>query len=110
MKLIHDLEGGYSRLFYCINVKTGGKLLTVFSFSRSRSKSRSHSPSQSRRRAHGSHTDDLNRGKDRAPKIEYITEFGGFDDGDEPKLEGYSPPPSPLSHADALNRSEHSTF
>ncbi|XP_022873291.1 CLK4-associating serine/arginine rich protein-like isoform X2 [Olea europaea var. sylvestris] len=71
---------------------------------RLRSKSRSYSPSQSRRHAHGSRTDDLNRGKDRAPKIEYITEFGGFDDGDEPKLEGYSPPPSPSSRADALNR------
>ncbi|CAA3018023.1 Hypothetical predicted protein [Olea europaea subsp. europaea] len=71
---------------------------------RSRSKSRSYSPSQSRRHAHGSHSDDLHRGKDRAPKIEYITEFGGFDDGDEPKLEGYSPPPSPSSHTDALNR------
>ncbi|XP_022879327.1 CLK4-associating serine/arginine rich protein-like isoform X2 [Olea europaea var. sylvestris] len=71
---------------------------------RSRSKSRSYSPSQSRRHAHGSHSDDLHRGKDRAPKIEYITEFGGFDDGDAPKLEGYSPPPSPSSHTDALNR------
>ncbi|KAL2528533.1 Splicing factor [Forsythia ovata] len=71
---------------------------------RSRSNSRSYSPSQSRRHAHGSHSDDLHRGKDRAPKIEYITEFGGFDDGDEPKLEGYSPPLSPSLHADALNR------
>ncbi|KAL0450346.1 UNVERIFIED_CONTAM: hypothetical protein Slati_1591000 [Sesamum latifolium] len=77
---------------------------------RSRSRSRSYSPSQSRRYSRGMHSDDTYRSKDSGPKIEYITEFGGSGDGDEPKLEGYSPPQSPPSQADALNRSEHSTF
>ncbi|CAI9110170.1 OLC1v1010149C1 [Oldenlandia corymbosa var. corymbosa] len=67
---------------------------------RSRSRSRSYSPSHPRRHARG---DDAHRSKDRAPKIEYITEFGGSD-GDEPKFSGYSPPPSPPSQADALSR------
>lgn len=53
--------------------------------------------------------DDTHRSKDNGPKIEYITEFGGAGDGDEPKREGYSPPPSP-SQLDTSNRSEHSTF
>ncbi|CDP02494.1 unnamed protein product [Coffea canephora] len=70
---------------------------------RSRSRSRSYSPSHSRRNARGMHSDDVHRSKDRAPKIEYITEFGGSD-GNEPKFEGYSPPPSPPTQADALNR------
>lgn len=76
---------------------------------RSRSRSRSYSPSHSRRYARGVHSDDGHRSKSKASKIEYITEFGGSADGDEPKLEGFSPPPSP-SKADVLNRSEHSTF
>ncbi|KAI3452022.1 hypothetical protein Pfo_008687 [Paulownia fortunei] len=71
---------------------------------RSRSRSRSYSPSQSRRYSRGVHPDDTHRSKDTGPKIEYITEFGGSGDGDEPKLEGYSPPPSPPTQADALNR------
>ncbi|KAK6128975.1 hypothetical protein DH2020_037282 [Rehmannia glutinosa] len=71
---------------------------------RSRSRSRSYSPSQSRRYSRGAHPDDTHRSKDSGPKIEYITEFGGSGDGDEPKLEGYSPPPSPPSQAGALNR------
>ncbi|KAL0343692.1 UNVERIFIED_CONTAM: hypothetical protein Sangu_1256600 [Sesamum angustifolium] len=71
---------------------------------RSRSRSRSYSPSQSRRYSRGMHSDDTYRSKDSGPKIEYITEFGGSGDGDEPKLEGYSPPQSPPSQADALNR------
>lgn len=78
--------------------------------SRSRSRSRSNSPSQSRRYSRGVHPDDSHRIKDNGPKIEYITEFGGSGDGDEPKLQGYSPPQSPPSQAAALNRSEHSTF
>ncbi|KAG8384383.1 hypothetical protein BUALT_Bualt04G0112400 [Buddleja alternifolia] len=77
---------------------------------RSRSRSRSYSPSQSRRYSRGVHSGDNHRSKDSGPKIEYITEFGGSGNGDEPKLEGYSPPPSPPSRADALNRSEHLTF
>ncbi|KAL3526779.1 hypothetical protein ACH5RR_011435 [Cinchona calisaya] len=70
---------------------------------RSRSRSRSYSPSHLRRYARGVHSDDAHRSKDRTTKIEYITEFGGSD-GNEPKIEGYSPPPSPPSQADALNR------
>ncbi|GFQ07066.1 clk4-associating serine/arginine rich protein [Phtheirospermum japonicum] len=65
---------------------------------RSRSRSRSYSPSQSRR--YSRHPDDAQRSKDGGLKIEYITEFGGSGDVDGPKLEGYSPPPSP----GALNR------
>lgn len=53
--------------------------------------------------------DDTHRCKDSGPKIEYITEFGSSE-GDERKLEGYSPPPSPPPQVDALNRSENSTF
>ncbi|XP_044470182.1 CLK4-associating serine/arginine rich protein isoform X2 [Mangifera indica] len=68
-----------------------------------RSRSRSRSPSYSRRHARGGHSDDLHRGKLRTPRIEYITEFGGTGDGDAPKLEGFSPPPSP-TRADVLNR------
>ncbi|KAL7101363.1 hypothetical protein ACP275_08G049900 [Erythranthe tilingii] len=63
---------------------------------RSRSRSRSYSPSQSRRHTH--------RSKDSAPKIEYITEFGGSGNGEGPNLEGYSPPQSPPSQTYALNR------
>ncbi|XP_020554819.1 CLK4-associating serine/arginine rich protein isoform X2 [Sesamum indicum] len=78
---------------------------TYEAYSRSRrSRSRSYSPSQSRRYSRGMHSDDTYRSKDSGPKIEYITEFGGSGDGDEPKLEGYSPPQSPPSQADALNR------
>ncbi|XVE82797.1 hypothetical protein DITRI_Ditri16bG0034500 [Diplodiscus trichospermus] len=68
---------------------------------RSRSRSRSYSPSYSRRHAR---SDDSHRSKPKAPKIEYITEFGGSGDGDGPKLEGFSPPSSPPSQADMLNR------
>ncbi|KAL7141387.1 hypothetical protein ABFS83_08G049600 [Erythranthe nasuta] len=64
---------------------------------RSRTRSRSYSPSQSRRHTH--------RSKDSAPKIEYITEFGGSGNGEGPNLEGYSPPQSPPSQTYALNRS-----
>lgn len=73
-----------------------------------RSRSRSYSPSYSRRHSRGSFADDVHRSKSRAPKIEYITEFGGSDDTEEPKLAGVSPPQSPPSQADSLNRSEHS--
>ncbi|KAF5961172.1 hypothetical protein HYC85_002381 [Camellia sinensis] len=68
-----------------------------------RSRSRSYSPSHSRRSARGVHSDDGYQSKSKA-KIEYITEFGGFADGDERKLEGFSPPLSPPSQADVLNR------
>lgn len=82
---------------------------TYEAYSRSRrSRSRSYSPSQSRR--HGrDHSDDNPRSNPRAPKIEYITEFGGSTDADGPKLAGYTPPSSPPSHVGALNRSEHSS-
>ncbi|PSR87980.1 SCO-spondin like [Actinidia chinensis var. chinensis] len=66
----------------------------AYSHSR-RSRSRSYSPSRSRHHARGVHSDDSHRNKSKASKIEYITEFGGSADGDEPKLEGFSPPPSP---------------
>nr|XP_043631756.1 CLK4-associating serine/arginine rich protein [Erigeron canadensis] len=77
---------------------------TYEAYSRSRrSRSRSYSPSQSRR--HGrDHSDDNPRSNPRAPKIEYITEFGGSTDADGPKLAGYTPPSSPPSHVGALNR------
>ncbi|KHF97395.1 Pro-MCH 1 [Gossypium arboreum] len=71
---------------------------------RSRSKSRSYSPSYSRRHARGGYSDDSHRRKPKAPKIEYITEFGGSGDGNGPKLDGVSPPSSPPSQADILNR------
>ncbi|KAL9378339.1 hypothetical protein Peur_029674 [Populus x canadensis] len=71
---------------------------------RSRSRSRSYSPSHSRRYTRGGHLDEIHQSKSRTPKIEYITEFGGSCDRDEPKLGGYSPPPSPPSQADVLNR------
>lgn len=76
---------------------------------RSRSRSRSYSPSHSRRYSRSGYPDDVYRSKSRTPKIEYITEFGGSGEADEPKLERFSPPPSP-SLADKLNRSEHWTF
>ncbi|KAL8117623.1 uncharacterized protein LOC141662052 isoform X2 [Apium graveolens] len=69
-----------------------------------RSRSRSYSPSRSRRNARGAHSEDVSRSKSRAPKIEYITEFGGAGEGAEPKVVGYSPPPSPRSEASPLNR------
>ncbi|XP_019242339.1 PREDICTED: serine/arginine repetitive matrix protein 2-like, partial [Nicotiana attenuata] len=71
---------------------------------RSRSRSLSYSPPHSRRYERGGKSDDIYQGKERAPKIEYITEFGGADDESEPKFEGYSPPPSPPSRTDPLNR------
>lgn len=112
MKLMRVLEGClYSLQFfgYLSNKSNICRLkLGLLYFDRSRS--RSYSPSHSRRHGRGSHADDGHRSKSRAPKIEYITEFGGSGGGEEPKLEGYSPPPSPLSQADALNRSEHLTF
>ncbi|KAG6766978.1 hypothetical protein POTOM_028157 [Populus tomentosa] len=71
---------------------------------RSRSGSCSYSPSHSRRYTRGGHLDEIHHSKSRTPKIEYITEFGGSCDRDEPKLGGYSPPLSPPSQADVLNR------
>lgn len=82
-------------------------LLSCFCISRSRS--RSYSP-PSRRHSHGGHVDDSHRSKPRTPTIEYITEFGGSDNSDGPKLGGLSPPSSPPYQADVLSRSEHLTF
>lgn len=83
---------------------------TYEAYARSRrSRSRSRSPSYSRRYDRGGHSDNAHRSKSRAPKIEYITEFGGSGMDDQ-KLERVSPPPSPIFQADVLNRSEHSTF
>eukprot|EP00268_Persea_americana_P049811 TRINITY_DN535_c0_g1_i6.p1 TRINITY_DN535_c0_g1~~TRINITY_DN535_c0_g1_i6.p1 ORF type:complete len:334 (+),score=55.93 TRINITY_DN535_c0_g1_i6:947-1948(+) len=69
----------------------------------SRSRSRSYSPSHSRRHDRAGHADNGHRSKPRAPKIEYITEFGGSPHHDDQKL-GVSPPSSPFQ-ADVLNRS-----
>ncbi|OMO56679.1 hypothetical protein CCACVL1_26368 [Corchorus capsularis] len=71
---------------------------------RSRSRSRSYSPSYSRRHARGGYSDDSYRSKPKAPKIEYITEFGSSGDGDGSRPKGFSPPSSPPSQADMLNR------
>lgn len=72
----------------------------------SRSRSRSLSPSYSRRYDRGRDENSRRRskGKDATSKIEYITEFGGTAGGDDFKSEGVSPPPSPPSQADLLNR------
>ncbi|KAL6594066.1 hypothetical protein ACP70R_048967 [Stipagrostis hirtigluma subsp. patula] len=63
---------------------------------RSRSRSRSRSPSYSRRHSRGTHAESSYRSKPKAPKVEYITEFGGSDDTSEPKVAGISPPSSPI--------------
>ncbi|KAA0045791.1 CLK4-associating serine/arginine rich protein isoform X1 [Cucumis melo var. makuwa] len=68
-----------------------------------RSRSRSRSPSHSRHHSHG-HFDDVHRSKPRTPKIEFITEFGGSGESKEPRLEGLSPPQSPPSQPDMINR------
>ncbi|PIA56471.1 hypothetical protein AQUCO_00700657v1 [Aquilegia coerulea] len=74
-------------------------------YSRSRrSRSRSYSPSYSRRHDRGGHSDNVYRSKSRAPKIEYITEFGGSSETKDLKLAGVSPPPSPPTQVDVLNR------
>ncbi|KAK1279369.1 hypothetical protein QJS04_geneDACA020718 [Acorus gramineus] len=70
---------------------------------RSRSRSRSYSPSYLRRHDRGSHADSGHRSKSKPSKIEYITEFGGSVDLDEPKLQGVSPPQSPPHQADVKN-------
>lgn len=96
---------------FILKINQYGQLMNYPLFlGRSRSKSRSFSPSLSRRYSRGGHPDDTHRSKESGPKIEYITEFGSSGDGQEQKLEGYSPPPSPPPQIDALNRSEHSTF
>ncbi|XP_008241459.1 PREDICTED: CLK4-associating serine/arginine rich protein isoform X2 [Prunus mume] len=69
-----------------------------------RSRSRSYSPSFSRRYPRGRHSDEAHRSKPATSKIEYITEFGGSGDKDESKRAGFSPPSSPPSQADVLNR------
>ncbi|XP_050124814.1 uncharacterized protein LOC126602041 isoform X2 [Malus sylvestris] len=69
-----------------------------------RSRSRSYSPSYSRRYPRGRHSDDGHRSKPTIAKIEYITEFGGSGDKDGSKREGFSPPSSPSSQANVLNR------
>ncbi|CAN4079662.1 unnamed protein product [Withania somnifera] len=71
---------------------------------RSRSRSLSYSPPYSRRYERGGKSDDIYQGKERTLKIEYITEFGAADDENEPKIAGYSPPSTPSSRTDLLNR------
>ncbi|CAN1343738.1 hypothetical protein LINPERPRIM_LOCUS39881 [Linum perenne] len=78
---------------------------TYEAYSRSRrSKSRSYSPSHSRRHTRGSHHDDVHRSKPKSPKIEYITEFGGSANVEEQKFGRYSPPSSPPSRTELVNR------
>ncbi|KAL2348396.1 hypothetical protein Fmac_002396 [Flemingia macrophylla] len=78
---------------------------TYEAYSRSRrSRSRSYSPSHSRRYSRSGHSDDSHRSKPKTPKIEYITEFGGSGAADVPRPEGFSPPRSPTSQVDMLNR------
>jgi arginine/serine-rich splicing factor 16 len=76
---------------------------------RSRSRSRSRSPSYSRRHGRSIHAESSYRSKPKAPRVEYITEFGGSDDSSEPKVSGISPPSSPI-RIDIPNRSGNSTF
>jgi len=76
---------------------------------RSRSRSRSRSPSYSRRHGRSIHAESSHRSKPKAPRVEYITEFGGSDDSSEPKVSGISPPSSPI-RIDIPNRSGNSTF
>ncbi|XP_025793136.1 CLK4-associating serine/arginine rich protein isoform X2 [Panicum hallii] len=71
---------------------------------RSRSRSRSRSPSYSRRHGRSIHAESSYRSKPKAPRVEYITEFGGSDDSSEPKVSGISPPSSPI-RIDIPNRS-----
>eukprot|EP00252_Welwitschia_mirabilis_P007275 TRINITY_DN184_c0_g1_i1.p1 TRINITY_DN184_c0_g1~~TRINITY_DN184_c0_g1_i1.p1 ORF type:complete len:320 (-),score=65.87 TRINITY_DN184_c0_g1_i1:1013-1972(-) len=79
---------------------------------RSRSRSRSRSPSYSRRydRDWDENSRRRSKGRDTTSKIEYITEFGITTNGEDIKSEAVSPPPSPPSQADVVNRSEHCTF
>ncbi|XP_072978069.1 uncharacterized protein [Typha angustifolia] len=63
----------------------------------------SRSPSYARRHDRDGHADNGHRSKSKPVKIEYITEFGGSADIDDQKVEGVSPPSSPLQ-ADLLNR------
>uniref|UniRef100_A0A7N0T9E1 Suppressor of white apricot N-terminal domain-containing protein n=1 Tax=Kalanchoe fedtschenkoi TaxID=63787 RepID=A0A7N0T9E1_KALFE len=74
---------------------------TYDAYPRSR-RSRSRSPSNSRR--HGRGPSDDHQSQPRAPKVEFITEFGGSADVDEPKLGGFSPPSSPPSRVNMLSR------
>ncbi|XP_068637833.1 uncharacterized protein [Aristolochia californica] len=71
---------------------------------RSRTQSQSRSPSHTRRYDREAHADNGHRGKSKASKIEYITEFGSSPKSKDQTL-GVSPPPSPPSSlADVLNR------
>ena len=81
----------------------------IFHADRSRSRSRSRSPSHSRRHGRGIHAESNYRSKPKAPRVEYITEFGGSDDTSVPKVSGISPPSSPI-RIDIPNRSGNSTF
>uniref|UniRef100_A0A0D9VUW6 Suppressor of white apricot N-terminal domain-containing protein n=1 Tax=Leersia perrieri TaxID=77586 RepID=A0A0D9VUW6_9ORYZ len=76
---------------------------------RSRSRSRSRSPSYSRRHGRGTNAESNYRSKPKAPRVEYITEFGGSDDTHDLKVGGISPPSSPI-RVGIPNRSGNSTF
>lgn len=104
------MEAVISVVFFLVKGVDYVLVVLMYRICRSRSKSRSYSPSYSRRYPRGGHCDDVHRSKPKTPKIEFITEFGGSGAGDQPKLERFSPPPSPQSQADLLNRSAHSTF
>eukprot|EP00250_Pteridium_aquilinum_P010776 c19622_g1_i1 orf=322-1602(+) len=90
-------------------------------FRRGRSRSRSRSPSLSRSRRQdrqGSYersreSENLSkksRTRVATTKIEYITEFGCTVEEEPGSTLGISPPSSPPSQADSINRSEHWTF
>ena len=86
-------------------LESSGLILDIV-LDRSRSRSRSYSPSQSRRhdQDNGGH-----KSRSKAPKVEYITEFGGSNSNSF-GLERISPPLSPPSQAEIVNRSGHLTF
>lgn len=112
MKHIQGAEGAFhvhcnfafTKVFAFLNLH-----VYIFHVDRSRSRSRSRSPSHSRRHGRGIHAESNYRSKPKAPRVEYITEFGGSDDISEPKVSGISPPSSPI-RIDMPNRSGNSTF
>lgn len=85
---------------------------------RERSRSRSRSPSLPRSRRQSFHERSRDsesvskKARARTPteKIEYITEFGSAVDQEPGSAVGITPPPSPPSQVDSINRSEHWTF
>ncbi|CAM8907908.1 unnamed protein product [Rhodiola kirilowii] len=82
---------GGSRILHHDPYRESRRSPTYVAYPRARrSRSRSFSPSHSSR--------------PRAPKVEFITEFGGSADADDSILGGFSPPSSPPSQSDTLSR------